>query len=72
MPEAKIGEAVMYVDTEGIAHVALIIHVWPTCLNIAYVSKSKDNDDSYGNEILKKTSVPFKQEGMEGHYVELK
>lgn len=71
MPEAKIGEAVKYVDAKGIAHVALIIHVWEACLNIAYISKSKDNEDSSGNEIIKQTSVPFRQEGMESGYVEL-
>lgn len=65
--EVFIGDVVGFVDREGKRHNALVICAWWFCLNIAYVDPS--NDDSWGNLIIKETSVPFKEEGMSGFYV---
>ncbi len=65
--ELKIGDVVEYIDPDGESYNALVIHVWANCLNVAYISKT--TGDSSGNNILKATSVPYKQEGMEGNYI---
>lgn len=68
MGDYKAGDVVKYVDRDGNVHNALVIYVWQTCLNIAYVDPEVSND-SYGNAINKETSVPFEQEGMSGNYI---
>ncbi len=63
-----IGDPVVFVDGDGLAHHALILHAWPTSLNIAYVHDVAS--DSYGNNVVRETSVPFKEDGMSGFYIE--
>jgi len=63
----KIGDYIVFVDDDGISHNALVIHAWENSLNIAYVDEIES--DSYGNLIVKKTSVPYKQPEMSGFYV---
>ena len=62
------GDHVVYVDREGKRRNALVMIPWATCLNIVYVGE-KDGD-SYGNELLRETSVCYQQEGMGGNYIE--
>ena len=69
MGEYKIGDPVIFVDEKGVEHNALVIHVWDSSLNIVYVSPSTDNDDSFGNERIKVTSVPFHEQGMNVFYI---
>lgn len=63
------GSSVVFVDSEGKEHNALVIHEWETCLNIVYVNPLKENEDSFGNERIKETSVPYYEEGMSGFYI---
>ena len=68
MGEHKVGDAVKFVDQNGVEHNALVIHVWETCLNIVYVDPKSEADAS-GTERSMRTSIPFFQEGMSGNYV---
>ena len=61
----KIGDVVTFVDRTGRFHNALVIHVWGNFLNIAHVGVGTD---SFGNEIVKETSVPYREKGMSGYY----
>lgn len=65
--QMSVGDAVGYVDSSGKAYSALVLHVWANCLNVAYVSA--DEEDSFGNLVIKVTSVPYQQEGMSGNYI---
>lgn len=62
------GSRVTYVDREGKRHNALVTIPWATCLNIVYVGER--HGDSYGNELLRETSVPYQEKGMSGNYIE--
>lgn len=64
----QIGDVVVFVDGNGVRHNALVIYVFQTTLNIAYVGSGET--DSYGNLLIKKTSVPFKEDGMSGFYID--
>lgn len=73
MEKYEVGDRVIFVDEYGIEHNALIIYVWQSCLNIAYVDVAGGDriaaQDSFGNCIIKRTSIPLFQEGMSGLYV---
>jgi len=69
MGEYNIGQIVIFVDSYGKEHHALVIYVWKSSLNIVYVSPSALNDDSFGHERIKMTSVPFFEKGMTGFYI---
>lgn len=62
------GDAVKYVAMNGEEHNALIVHVWDTTflMNLVYVGEV---EDSFGNKIVRATSVPWFEEGMKGFYV---
>lgn len=66
---SRIGDVVTFIDADGNPHNALIIHDWGSSLNIVFVNPTGDNDDSFGNERVLHTSVPFFQEGMSGFYI---
>lgn len=68
MKELKIGDVVTFTDIEGRRHNALVIHVWESSVNVAYVDPNESN--SFGNCIAKETSIPFKEATMAGFYVE--
>jgi hypothetical protein len=63
------GQPVVYVDSEGVSHHALVIHVFETCINVVYVEKTKRGEDSLGNARHIVTSVPFFEPGMSGNYI---
>lgn len=60
------GSNVIFVDSDGEEHNALVIHDWQTCLNVAYAGTE---EDSFGKVIVRETSVPWFEEGMDGFYV---
>lgn len=64
----KVGDRIVFVDDDGMAHNALVLHAWEQTLNIAYVHETAS--DSYGNNIIKKTNVPYKQPDISGFYIE--
>jgi hypothetical protein len=46
------------VDPRGRAYDALITEVWgPQCVNVVYVNDVEDQRDSYGQKLLRSTSV---------------
>lgn len=73
MRKVRVGDVVRYRDSgdpEGTFHNALVIHVWETSVNIVFISPIDDFADTVGNERLYRTSVPWKEQGMSGNYVE--
>ena len=66
----KPGDAVIFVDRDGNRHNALVIHAWDTTVNIVFINTNKNvDDDSFGHERIKETSVPFYEMGMSGFYI---
>lgn len=63
------GSRIDFTDKEGKEHNALVIHAFDTCLNIAHVDPD-NSDNSFGNNIIKETSVPYFEEGMKAFYVD--
>jgi len=66
----EVGSQVVYVDAKGIAHRALVTHVWrqmadaspdnqPGC-NLVYVSGDAAKEDPYGRQLERATSVVYK------------
>jgi hypothetical protein len=71
MREVQIGDVVKFVDSLGRVYNALVIYVWPSCVNIVYVdSYREEGNDNYGAQRRYVTCVPWKSEGMSGCYVE--
>lgn len=65
----QIGDACIFVDKHGTEHNALVIHVWETSVNVVIVDPHNPEGDSFGNQRVKKTSVPFQEPGMSGFYI---
>lgn len=56
--DPKIGDVVVFHDTKGKAHNALITCVWsPTMVNLVIVSGDETRKDEYGRQIERPTSV---------------
>ena len=56
--EKHRGAACVFVDPRGVAHPALITEVWgPQCVNVVYVNDAEGQTDSYGQKLLRSTSV---------------
>lgn len=54
----EVGDACIFVDCMGKKHPALITAVWSeSCVNLLYVSGSKEDTDSYGRQIKRENSV---------------
>jgi hypothetical protein len=54
----KLGESVIFCDSRGVDHDALITAVWSeTCVNVVFVSGDEAKQDSYGRQIERQTSV---------------
>jgi len=70
MREIKVGDVIKFTTSGGIIHNALVIHVWQSSLNIVYITPETDGSDNYGNARVYETSVPWRQEGMSGFYIE--
>ncbi len=58
---AHVGESVVWHDSTGTSHSALVTAVWgPTCINVVFVSSDKAKDDTYGRQIERATSCTHK------------
>lgn len=56
--EQHVGTACVYVDPRGKAYSALITEVWgPQCVNVVYVNDTEGQRDSFGQKLLRSTSV---------------
>ena len=56
--EQHRGVACVYFDPRGKAFDALITEVWgPQCVNVVYVNDVDDQRDSYGQKLIRSTSV---------------
>lgn len=56
--EEHRGTACVYVDPRGRAFDALITEVWgPQCVNVVYVNDVEGQRDSYGQKLMRATSV---------------
>lgn len=54
----NLGQKVVYVDSKGVDHDALVTCVWSeTCINVVYVSDNPNEKDDYGWQIKRETSV---------------
>jgi hypothetical protein len=67
---ADLAEAVIFTDTKGQDHNALVTAVWgPTCVNLLWVSDDTDKKDQYGRQIERNSSVPHvSMAGAHGYY----
>ncbi len=55
---AKLGDVVIYTDSRGIDHMAVVTCVWTDlCINVCFVSMDETRHDSYGRQIERETSV---------------
>jgi hypothetical protein len=53
----QIGDPVVWHDSTGVPHNALVTAVWgPTCINVVVVSSDKNKGDDYGRQIERNTS----------------
>lgn len=58
---AEVGELVIYHDSVGRGHNALVTAVYgQTCINAVYVSSNKDEQDSYGRQTKRTASCSHK------------
>lgn len=56
--ELHRGKSCVYFDPRGKAYDALITEVWgPQCVNVVYVNDIEGQRDSYGQKLLRATSV---------------
>lgn len=55
---ATVGEAVIYTDTSSVDHAALVTVVHGAfCINLLYVSDNPEEQDQYGRQIKRFSSV---------------
>lgn len=53
-----VGTVCIFFDARGRAYPALITQVWgPQCVNVVYVNDVEGQTDSYGQKLLRATSV---------------
>lgn len=72
----KVGDTVIYCDPTGVDHTALVTAVWPGAtdlswplVNLVYVSGLNTEQDSYGRQIKRQTSLGHKtQNAVHGQY----
>ena len=74
-----IGSVVKFTDENGVAHDALVTRCWNAgnepwtayAINLVYVSTDESQEDQYGRQIVRKTSVPPKaSQSAPGFYYE--
>ena len=59
--EPKIGEVVVWHESNGTPLKALITAVWgPKCINVVIVSSDESKTDQYGRQIERRTSCSHK------------
>lgn len=57
----RVGNRVIWHESTGTAHEALITAVWgPTCINVVFVSGDENKQDNYGRQIERATSCNHK------------
>ena len=57
----KVGDAVVYHDSKGVPHNALVTAAWSdTCVNVVMVSGDESQTDTYGRQIGRETSCQHK------------
>lgn len=69
----EVGDCVLYCDTHGIDHEALVNAVFgntPTsCINLVYVSSDTAKQDQYGRQLERSSSCVYKTgQGAHGNY----
>jgi len=64
----EVGGVVTYYDPAGVASPALVTAVWtPECINLVFVSRDEERQDSYGRQIERQTSLtPLRNMGVHG------
>ena len=60
--EVYVGGTVTFVDPHGLPHDALVTQVWGSpdakpCINLVWVAKMVDKEDSWGRQIERESSV---------------
>ena len=61
MREVKVGQLVVWHESDGKAVNALVTAVWgPTCINVVIVALDESKQDGYGRQIERKTSCSHK------------
>ena len=79
MPDVKslrVGQHVIFCDTTGNDHDALLSVCWGDypdgCINVVIVNPEEKQQDQYGRQILRETSVPHvSSAGAHGFYYRL-
>lgn len=55
---ADVGKSCVFYDSRGRAYDALITAVWgPQCINVVYVNDVDGQKDTYGQKLIRATSV---------------
>lgn len=59
-PGVHVGSPVIYCDSHGVDHDALVTAVWnPFCVNVVFVSTDESKSDQYGRQIERETSIQY-------------
>lgn len=68
--DVHVGDTVIWHDSTGGAHKALVTAVWsPNCINVVFVSDDIARQDTYGRQIERATSCNHKlQMNVHGFY----
>lgn len=65
----KVGDHVVFCDEMSIDHDALVTAIWSTSMNLVIVSKNEKEEDQYGRQIKRPSSiVHMKDQGALGNY----
>lgn len=63
-----VGEHVVFCDSSSVDHDALVTVVHgPYCVNLLYVSGNEKEQDQYGRQINRQSSVPIGRDGYSAH-----
>lgn len=70
MESVNVGDFVIWHDSKGRPHNALVTTVWSqTCINLVIVSGDDEKQDQYGRQIERYTSQPYKSlNSVHGNY----
>ena len=63
------GNHVKYIK-DGLEHNALVIHVHnQSLINLLYIALNPKDSDSFGNNRIIKTSIPYKEDAGDGYFL---
>lgn len=70
MKNLEIGDPVIWVDSKGRDHNALVTAIWSaTCINVVFVSSDENRKDDCGRQIERQTSATHMSvQGVHGFY----